>query len=66
MEFHFTQNDFEMLEDEKAAAALIKLAAFKSLQEKESASERRSMSIKYQVLCEETAIIGVIKQKNQG
>ena len=61
----FNKNDFQRIEDIDIAKAVFKLAAFNKIQNSSSSHEKRDLSIQYQVLCEETAIIGVKKQKNK-
>ena len=56
----FTKADFVELSGQ-AGESLIKRAAYKEL-ESLSGADKVKMSIKHQVLCEDTAIIGVMKQ----
>ena len=56
----FTRNDFTEIEGQ-AAESLIKSAAYQDL-DKLSGEDKVKMSVKYQVLCDATAIIGVMKQ----
>ena len=43
----------------------MKFAAFKKIQQLGTAAEQAPLSIKYQVLCEATAMVGVIKQEQK-
>ena len=45
------------------AEAVLKMAAYQVIQKEKNANKRKQLSIKQQVLCDETAIIGVMKQK---
>ena len=47
------------------ATALFKSAANSEMRKKRGSKEEKAMSIKYQVLGEQTAMIGVIKQREK-
>ena len=57
--------DFIKVEDPKFASALFKQAAYDKIQESKSKQKQIELSQKYQVLCEHTSLIGVIKQKKK-
>ena len=57
----FTAQDFVEVQDESAKSSLIKFAAFKQLSQLTTNSDKIPMSIKYQVLCDATAMVGVLK-----
>lgn len=61
----FTEQDFYEIQG-PSAANLLKIAASNAIGKLGGNPDRaKQLSIKYQVLCDETAIIGVMKQKNQ-
>ena len=49
------------MQDEEIAKALFKSAANSVMKEKRQLAAEKDISIKYQVLCEQTAMVGVIK-----
>ena len=53
-----------MLEGE-SAFGLFKQAAYEMINREVSAEAKASLSQKYQVLCDETALVGVIKQTDK-
>ena len=59
---NFTAQDFTEVQGESAKSSLIKFAVFKKISELTNIPERAQMSTKYQVLCNETAMVGVLKQ----
>ena len=56
----FTKLDFEEATGE-AAETVIKFAAMKKIQETKDKAAQIALSLKYQVLCDHTAMIGVVK-----
>jgi len=61
-----TKNDFRLVEGDMALT-MFKMAAFDkiqslSLDSEARKAEKKNLSIKHQVLCDETAIVGVMKQ----
>ena len=64
IELRFNKDDFTELTGEKGSQ-LLKFVQFKQIQETKDKQAKIRMSIKYQILCEETAMIGVIKQDEQ-
>ena len=67
IDLKFDKNDFRKIEDKSYAQALFKSAANSMIKAFKNQSEnvRKGMSIKYQVLSDETAMIGIIKQKDK-
>ena len=63
MSLEFIKNDFKQVEG-TAAQALFKVAVFNEM-EKLEPEKQKELSLKYQVLCDQTAIVGVMKQTNQ-
>lgn len=61
----FTKADFLEVEDAETAENMMKVVAFDKINRAESADERKRFSLEYQVLCEETAIVGVLKQQDK-
>ena len=57
----FGKDMFVEVEGEEAAN-LFKLAASKEIEKAKDVQQQRNLSTKYQVLCDETAIVGVKKQ----
>ena len=57
--------DFTKVENEQAAEALIKMAAWRMIEKEKTSEKRKELSLEYQVLSEETAIVGVLKQENK-
>ena len=63
IDLSFSRADFKMI-DGPAGQALFKLAVFNWLEDKETGAngdQRIEVSLKHQVLCDDTAIIGVCK-----
>ena len=54
------------IEDPAAAEGLFKKAVHHLIESKPTSSkeEKETLSLKHQILCDETAIIGVMKQEN--
>jgi hypothetical protein len=48
-----------------AGEALFKMAVFNKIETEPDISVKKELSLKHQVLCDETAIIGVMKQTNK-
>ena len=44
---------------------LFKMAAYDKIEKETNASTRISLSTKYQVVCDDTAIVGVLKQPDK-
>ena len=67
IDLQFDKNDFRKIEDKSYAQALFKSAANSMIKAFKNQKEgvRKGMSIKYQVLSDETAMIGIIKQKDK-
>ena len=61
MNLEFSKVDFEKITSSQAADALIKLAAHRIIEQTKDKDEISHLSIKYQVLSDETAIVGVMK-----
>ena len=61
MNLTFENRDFKQLEGDKADA-LFKMAIHNEIQKQESTEKKKELSVKHQVLCDETAMIGVLKQ----
>ena len=57
--------DFTKVENDQAAEALIKMAAWRMIEKEKTSERRKELSLEYQVLSEETAIVGVLKQENK-
>lgn len=55
-------SDFKKVDGEQASEALFKMAAYEEILK---GHDQIALSVKYQVLCDETAMIGVIKQKDK-
>jgi len=58
VKYEFSKNDFLELPE---GDSLLKMCAFASMQEE--SKDKVPMSVKYQVLCNETAMVAEIKQK---
>ena len=57
---NFTRENFKRIEDEEAAQAFFKMVVFNHINNTGLSSKAKErLSIQYQVLCDETAIIGV-------
>ena len=63
--FTFASEEFREVEDFALAQALFKSAANSEMRKVKGSSKEKNMSIKYQVLSGQTAMIGVIKQKDK-
>ena len=61
IDLEFDVNSFKKVEEGSLSKAIFKNAALSSMQEGVSGAERIKMSVKYQVLTDETAMIGVVK-----
>ena len=59
-----TKLDFTELTGE-SAIDLLKFAAFKMIQRTNYVAKKIELSVRYQILCDETSMIGVIKQENK-
>ena len=62
----FTKADFVKIEDQVAAEGLFKLGVLHHIEKSEGSEGlttelKEALSIKHQVLCDETAIIGVLQ-----
>lgn len=65
IELNFARADFTEVQG-ATGQSLFKMAVFNELESKKKTDEERiAMSLKYQVLSEDTAIIGVCKQENK-
>ena len=64
LRLQFAKEDFEQLEG-SSAESLIKTAVHSELEKMSDKEARVAMSVQYQVLCDETAIVGVQKQLNE-
>ena len=60
LDWRFEKQDFKLVEGDQADA-LFKMAVYREIQKEDSGEKRKNMSVKHQVLCDETAMIGVIK-----
>ena len=61
----FTKVDFKRIEDEEAAQGLFKMAVFNVINNTGLSSKAKEiLSVRHQVLCDQTAIIGVKQQEN--
>ena len=58
----FGKQDFGLVAEGNKAEALFKMAVYNEIQMLDSEALKKAMSIKHQVLCDQTAMIGVIKQ----
>ena len=58
----FSANEFRQAEGENASQALFKIAAQEQIN---NCNQQVAQSLKYQVLCDQTAMIGVVKQKEK-
>ena len=56
-------NNFREIEGE-AGQNIFKFVALKKIQKSTNIQEKIELSKKYQVLCDETAMVGVIEQEN--
>ena len=63
--FKFSSDEFRQVEDEAMAKAIFKSAANSEMSKVKASTKEKDMSIKYQVLSSQTAMIGVIKQKDK-
>ena len=63
--WNISGSQFVKIEDETAAKALFKKAAKEEIAKTGNVNEKIRLSIDYQVLCGETSLVGVIKQKNK-
>ena len=61
-ELEFTRNDFKEVFDDDAES-LFQYAALSLINSTEDKEQKVKQSLKYQVLCDHTAMVGVIKQK---
>ena len=61
IDLEFDVNSFKKVEEGSLSKAIFKNAALSSMQDGISGAERIKMSVKYQVLTDETAMIGVVK-----
>ena len=61
----FDRHSFVKVEDGSLSKAVFKNAALSSMQDELIGDERIRMSVKYQVLIDSTAMIGVVKQKDK-
>ena len=64
MNLNFTKDDFKEVSGQ-SGEALFKKAVYEDIEKSVSAQYKINLSTKYQVLCEETAIIGVLKEENK-
>ena len=65
IELNFSRADFTEVQG-AAGQSLFKMAVYNELESKKQDDEKRiAKSLKYQVLCDKTAIIGVCKQENK-
>lgn len=61
LDLNFTQGDFTEVHG-LAATNLLKIAANSTIESPScSSSEAKELSLKYQVLCDQTALVGVMK-----
>lgn len=61
----FDSSSFKKIENSSLAKAIFKNAALSTIQDTNSKAEKIKRSVKYQVLIDETAMIGVVKQKDK-
>lgn len=61
----YTANDFIMVSDDNQAQNLFKFAAFEQIKSEKSSDAKKALSLKYQVLCEATSLVGIIKQEGK-
>ena len=64
LDLNFTKEDFTQVEG-PAAEALLKMVAFHEIERTKDKALQKMLSLKYQVVCDETAIVGVMKQANK-
>lgn len=64
IDLEFTKLAFTELTGE-AASDLIKFAAFQKIQKTMNKTEKIKLSVHYQILCDETSMIGVVKQETK-
>lgn len=57
----FSKDDFFQVEGQEALV-LFKMAAFEHIKKEKDPAKRKEMSLMHQILCDETAIVGVLKQ----
>ena len=60
----FTANDFTVVTGE-SAKGLFKQAAHEKIQMLTDTAQKVEVSLKYQTLCDDTSLVGVIKQKDK-
>ena len=63
----FTRQDFKEVTGEDAAESLVKLAAHRTIHDTQGCetTKQKDLSLRHQVLCDQTAIYGVLKQTNK-
>ena len=61
---NFTNLDFTEVSQENLVDNLFKFVALKTLQTISNNSEKIALSVKHQVLCDATAMVGILKQEN--
>ena len=64
IDLRFQEEDFVEVTGE-AAQGLFKYAAFSKINDAKSAADRSALSVAYQTLCDDTALVGVIKQQDK-
>ena len=64
LNLEFNRVDFSEVQGE-AAQALFKMAAHRKIEKSKDPAARKSLSVKYQVVCDDTAIVGVLKQTDK-
>lgn len=64
IDLSFSKADFVEVEGE-AAEALFKMAVLDQIRSEPSTDAKKQLSLKHQVLCDETAMVGVIKMKDK-
>ena len=58
----FPSSEFRCVEAGSASLSLFKMAAQDRINKQQNTHVKEEISIKYQVLCDETALVGVIKE----
>ena len=58
----FPASEFRAVEAGSASISLFKMAAQDRINKQQTANLKEAISVKYQVLCDETALVGVIKE----
>ena len=64
LSMEFSKDEFQEVQGEEASN-LLKMAAHFEIEKETDPAKQKELSLKYQILCDETAIVGVMKQKDK-